>query len=250
MASGSGFGFGFGFGFGLPISCTVAQECGDDEWAWEEATGDVCMECAEDDEDDKDEGGEKNWQKVVRRANSQWCGGFSTGSVGCREPTCIGCQLALSVLSSGPCAFPGCQHQCTAKDNAQYGGVCFRHRGGPCSSPECQHQCTAKDMRDDGGVCVRCRKGEVAEFRIGNTNSSKPNWTPEEKARLCELAVQNTVGGKVQWAAFKHQLPGGRNVASAKLAFVRVRAAQEAAATPAPPSSKRPKTGGKGKQGS
>ena len=102
-------------------------------------------------------------------------------------------------------------------------------------------------MAEHGGVCVRCRKGE-GTLRVGNTNGSNPKWTPEEKASLRELAEQNTVRGQVKWDAFKHLLPGGRSVGSARKALKRELTAQEAAATPAPASSKRPKTGRKGKQ--
>ena len=95
---------------------------------------------------------------------------------------------------------------------------------------------------------MRCRKGK-GTIGVGNTYASNPRWTSEDKASLFELAEKNTVNGRVQWDAFEHLLPGGRSVASARQAYKRVRAAQEAAATPAPASSKRPKTGGKGKRG-
>ena len=201
----------------------MVQECGEDEWAWEEAADDVrieCIECNEDEEDDEDEGGETSWKKLLRRASSQWCCSFSITTVGCGAPTCLGCLLASSVLDSGPCTFAGCDHQCTAADMAEH-----------------------------GGVCVRCRKGK-GTIGVGNTNASNPKWTSQDKKSLCELAEKNTVNGRVQWDAFEHLLPGGRSVASARQAYKRVRAAQEAAATPAPASSKRPKTGGKGKRGS
>ena len=196
----------------------MAQERGEDEWAWEEAADDVCIECNEDDEDDKDEGGERNWRKVTRRENSHWCRGFGIRKVGCGAPTCLGCQLARSVLEAGPCTSPGCKHQCTAADMAGY-----------------------------DGVCGRCRKGEGTP---NARNASNPNWTSEEKASLCVLVEQNTVRGKVQWGTFVHLLPPGRSVASARNAYNRELAAQEAAATPTPASSKRQKTGRKGKQGS